>query len=338
MRQIIFITLAADDRVSCWEINETNGRLNNLSQTSISGRPAPLAIDYENRLLYVGRRDLPIVSSYDFDTLDGSLKHHSDSPIMKGDPCYISLDNRNQYLFGAYYNAGAVSVQEVKKGEFVGEVDWIPTGPGAHCAMTDSANRFLMLPHIAGEQGLNTIKLFKFDQHKGKLLPNDPQEVRQPDNRGPRHYVFHPNGRFAYYSNEQDSSVTSYSYDSQSGNMVELQTESTLPMHYGGVNTCAQLRVTPNGRYLFAPNRGHNSIAGFTINSETGSIIQNGRTSTEPVPRVLDVDFTGQYLYSAGLESGFVSAFKINEDGSLDLIDRYEVGNEPMWMLTVQIE
>ena len=118
--------------------------------------------------------------------------------------------------------------------------------------------------------------------------------------------------------------------------MLELQTETTLPMHYGGVNSCAQLNITPDGKYLFAPNRGHDSIAGFVVDSKTGLIAQNGRTSTEPVPRVLTIDLTGQYLYSAGLDSGFVSAFKIDGQGTLELIDRYEVGSEPMWILAVQ--
>ena len=336
MRQILFFALAGDDCVSSWEIDSLSGKLNFLSQTSVSGRPAPLAVDDEKHILYVGRRDVPIMSSYFIDYADGSLNHYSDSPELIGDPCYISLDKTRQHIFGAYYNAGAVSVQKIHHGKFEGEVNWISTGLGAHCVMTDHANKFVMLPHIAGEEGLNTIKLFKFDQTDGELIPNQPEQVGQPDNRGPRHYVFHPNGKFAYFSNEQECSVTSYSYDIDTGNMLELQTETTLPMHYGGVNSCAQLNITPDGKYLFAPNRGHDSIAGFVVDSKTGLIAQNGRTSTEPVPRVLTIDLTGQYLYSAGLDSGFVSAFKIDGNGALELIDRYEVGSEPMWILAVQ--
>ena len=338
MRQFLFMALAGDDCVSSWEIDSLSGRLNFLSETSVGGRPAPLDIDDENHILYIGRRDVPIMSSYFIDYTDGSLNHYADSPELLGDPCYISLDKNKQYIFGAYYNAGAVSVQKIHHGDFEGEVNWIPTGPGAHCVIADDANKFVMLPHIAGEEGLNTIKLFKFDQTNGELIPNQPEQVRQPDNRGPRHYVFHPNGKFAYFSNEQECSVTSYSYDPNTGSMLELQTETTLPMHYGGVNSCAQIKITPDGKYLFAPNRGHDSIAGFIVDSKTGLIAQNGRTSTEPVPRVLAIDLTGQYLYSAGLDSGFVSAFKIDDQGALELIDRYEVGNEPMWILTVQHE
>ena len=104
-------------------------------------------------------------------------------------------------------------------------------------------------------------------------------------------------------------------------------------MHYGCVNTCAQIRLTPDGNFLYAPNRGHNSVAAFSVNGETGKMKQVGRFPTEAVPRVLDIDKTGKFLYSAGLESGHVSAFHIEPDGSLELISRYEVGKEPMWLL-----
>ena len=337
MRQIVFMTLAADDLVSCWEIDDAMGTLSLLSETSVEGRPAPLAVDRKNNLLYVGRRDIPRVSSYRFDPSSGTLEHQFDGPVLQGDPCYLSLDRTSRFLLGAYYNGGAVSVQEVEAGNFEGRSDWIPTGNGAHCVKTDLSNKYVMLPHIAGEHGMNAIRLFRFDDDNGSLLPNRPAEISQPDNRGPRHYVFHPNGKYAYFSNEQDCSVTAYSFDSTSGLIKELQTESTLPMHYGGVNSCAQLRITPDGRYLFAPNRGHNSLAGFSVDPDSGGLTQIGRTPTEPIPRVLDIDSTGKFLYSAGLESGHVSAFKINGDGSLDLIDRYEVGNEPMWILTLPV-
>ena len=120
-----------------------------------------------------------------------------------------------------------------------------------------------------------------------------------------------------------------------SNNIEEIQTESTLPMHYSGVNTCAQIRITSDGKFLYAPNRGHDSIACFSVNKSTGLLKSIGRTPTEPTPRVLDVDLTGNYLYSAGLDSGYISAFSIGNKGKLSLIDRYEVGKEPMWVLVV---
>ena len=333
MRQLLFMSLAAEHRVSCWEIDPSDGRLGQLSNTEIAGGPAPLAADLDRSLLYVDRRDIPQVSSYRIDSSTGSLKHLSDGPVLNSDPCYISLDKTGRFLLGAHYNGGGASVHGLVDGRFEGRSDWIPTGAGAHCIMTDAANRYAMLPHIAGEKGINTIRLFSFNEESGQLISNDPPECSQPDNRGPRHYCFHPNGRYVYFTNEQECSVTVYSYDPNSGTIKEVQTQSTLPISYAGHNHCAQLRITPNGKFLYAPNRGHDSLAAFSVDEDTGMLTLIGRTPTEAIPRVLDIDHTGQFLYSAGFKSGYVSAFRILTDGGLDLIDRYEVGREPMWIL-----
>ncbi len=331
MRQILYVSLAGENRISCWSIDADSGRLNHLKDTEVGDRPAPLAVDLDNSLLFVGRRNLPCVTSYRFNSLTGDLIHVDDGPKLQGDPCYISLDKTNRYVLAAYYEAGAVSVHSNKEGIFTGEKVWEATGNGAHCVFTDADNSYALVPHIAGERGINKILKYSFNQNTGNLDPMDIPSLSQPDNRGPRHYTFHPNGKYVFFSNEQDSSVTAYRY--QKGNLDELQTLSTLPAHYGGVNTCAQIKITPDGKYLYAPNRGHNSIAGFSVDSNTGELNLNGRTQTEAMPRVLDIDKNGDFLYSAGLDTGHISAFKINDDGSLGFIDRFEVGEEPMWIL-----
>ena len=335
LRQILYVSLAGENRISCWSIDSNDGRLVHLTDTKVSDRPAPLAADIQNSILYVGRRDFPCVSSFKFDALTGGLAHLSDGPKLEGDPCYISLDKTNNYILSAYYEAGAVSVHSVREGILGEEKVWEKTGNGAHCVFTDADNSYVLLPHIAGERGINKIFKYSFNQNSGNLDLMDIPSLSQPDNRGPRHYTFHPNGKYVFFSNEQDSSVTAYGY--RKGNLDELQTLSTLPAHYSGVNTCAQIKITPDGRYLYAPNRGHNSVAGFSVDSNTGEIKMNGRTTTEAMPRVLDIDKNGDFLYSAGLDTGHISAFKIGDDGSLDFIDRFEVGEEPMWILIVPV-
>ena len=335
MKQIMFITLAAQDEIASYAINSVNGEINEISRMHVSGRPAPVTVDTKNRVLFVGRRDIPLVSSFTFDEM-GTLTSLSDGPELAGDPCYISLDNTGEFLFGAYYNAGAASVHRLSQGKVEGESQWIKTGNGAHCIMTDRDNSFILLPHIAGERGLNSIRLFKFDEQEGVLIDNDPNECKQVVGRGPRHYVYHPNNKFVYFSNEQESSVTAYEYFS--GQISEIDTKGTLPEQYSGNNTCAQIRMTPNGEYLYAPNRGHDSIAIYSVSNTTGKLTSVGRVRTEPTPRVLNIDLSGQYLYSAGLDSGYVSLFKILKNGNLEFVDRYEVGSEPMWIEIVNIE
>ncbi len=99
----------------------------------------------------------------------------------------------------------------------------------------------------------------------------------------------------------------------------------------------AQIKITPNGKFIYAPNRGHDSIAGFSVNSNTGQLKSIGRTQTEAIPRVLDIDGTGQFLYSAGLGTGFISVFRISDNGNLEFIDRFQVGKEPMWILVMPV-
>ena len=293
LKQVMYVSLARENRIACWSINSHDGRLAHMSSTQVDDRPAPLAADIQNSVLYVGRRDFPCVSAYKFDTLSGKLTHLSDGPKLEGDPCYISLDKTNSYILSAYYEAGAVSVHSVQQGVFGDEKIWEETGNGAHCVLTDADNSYALLPHIAGERGINKIFKYSFNQDLGNLEPMGIPYLSQPDNRGPRHYTFHPNGKYVFFSNEQDSSVTAYGYSK--GNLDELKTLSTLPAHYSGVNTCAQIKITPDGRYLYAPNRGHNSIAGFSVDSSSGEINLNGRTQTESMPRVLDIDENGNF-------------------------------------------
>lgn len=292
-----------------------------------------MTVDFDRLILYVGRRGIPRVSSYTIDTTTGLLSVLSDGPVLHSDPCYISLDKTGDFLLSAYYNGGGVSVHKLADGKFQGASNWIPTGPGAHSIMTDAENRYAMAPHIAGKLGINAIRLFKFTEGSGQLIPNKPSECPQPDNRGPRHYCFHPNGKYAYFSNEQECSVTAYSYEQKSGIITEIQTLSTLPTNYVGDNSCAQLRITPNGKFLYAPNRGHDSLAAFSVDGDSGILKMIGITPTEAMPRVLDIDCSGNYLYSAGFSSGCVSAFRILSDGSLRFIERHPVGKEPMWIL-----
>ena len=338
MKQVLLMALSGDEYIACWEIDPENGALTKIAETRVLGRPAPLVLDVENFILYEGLRDIPRIASIKIDPLTGSLDHLADGPQLNSDPCYISLDSTSNTLFGAHYSGGGLSVQQVDRGMLRGDPVWIPTGPGAHCVMTDQSNRSLLLPHIAGGYGINVIKSFAYNEVSGEVSPIPKADINQKYNRGPRHYTYHKNGKFVYFSNEQESSVTVYSYRDDPGSMTEIETKSTLPEGFQGTNTCAQIRMTPDSKFLYAPNRGDDSIAGFAVDPNSGKLTSLGRVDTEPVPRVLDIDHTGQYLYSGGLESGHVSVFNIEHGGQLNFFKRYEVGREPMWLLSVRTE
>jgi 6-phosphogluconolactonase len=150
---------------------------------------------------------------------------------------------------------------------------------------------------------------------------------------GPRHFCFHPHKDIVYFSNEQGCSVTAYALDTAAGTLSALQTVSTLPPGFDGDNTCAQIHMTPSGSMLFAPNRGHNSMACFAVDPDTGTLAPTARIATEPVPRAFGIDPSGNFLYAAGLESGRLAAYRIDADnGTLHHLGTYDVGSTPMWV------
>ncbi len=199
---------------------------------------------------------------------------------------------------------------------------------------TDPSNRFAFVPHIAAPVGPNVILQFKFNETTGRLTPNSPHRVIPEEGAGPRHFCFHPSLDILYFSNEQGCSVTAYRFNSSVGTLSAFQTVSTLPDDYKGISHCAQIQISSSGRFLYAPNRGHNSIACFSVDTYTGRLTPIGRVPTEAVPRAFSLDPEGNFLFAAGLESGRLVSYRVNGDtGELEPLETYTVGKEPMWVL-----
>ena len=147
------------------------------------------------------------------------------------------------------------------------------------------------------------------------MTPNDPPRVAPEPQDGPRHFCFHPNQDVLYFSNEQACSVTAYRLDPSAGTLSAFQTVSTLPDDFEGSNTCSQIQIAPSGKFLYAPNRGHNSIAMFRINEKNGKLTALGHESTRgSTPRNFGIDPTGQFLLAANQQSDNVAVFRIDQD------------------------
>ncbi len=197
--------------------------------------------------------------------------------------------------------------------------------------------RYAFVPHIAGN-GPNLIYQYRFDEQTGHVTPNDPPTVSPGRDAGPRHFCFHPSQDILYFSNEQECSVEAYHFDITRGTLTPFQAVSTLPEDYTERNSCAQIQITPSGQFVYAPNRGHNSIACFAVDVSTGALTAIGRVPTEMVPRAFSIDPTGHFLYAAGLESGQLASYRIDSNtGMLQPLDIYPLGDRPMWVLIVQL-
>jgi 6-phosphogluconolactonase len=276
------------------------------------------------------------MASLRIDPSTGSLTLLGTVPL-ESDPCYISVDCTGRYLLSSYYGAGHVGVHAIgADGRVQPEpVEWLATAPKAHSIHVARGNRFTFVPHV-GES--NRILQFAFDAETGCLTPNDPPMVVPPAGTGPRHYCYHPSLNTVYFDNEQASSVTTYRLDPAAGTLEAIQTLSTLPPGYDGPNTCAQIHITPSGRYLYAANRGHDSLACFAVDPATGRLTSLGQQLTEPVPRTFGIDPQGRYLYAAGQGSGRLAAYRIDgQTGALRPLGTYALGERPMWVLILKL-
>jgi len=328
--QRVYITLQGDNKIAIHNLNSETGNLTHQEDISTPGGPAPFAVSPDNKRAYIGLREVNKMASFDIDSTSGALK-----PIgtvnLESDPCYVSVDNTGRHLLSAYYAAGHIAVHPIDEHGALGgdATEWLSTRHRAHCAQTDASNAFTFLPHVDDS---NAIYQYKFDDITGKLTPNDPAVIEPPEGHGPRHYVYHPNGKFIYFDNEQDSSVTAYKFDSTNGTIEAFQTLSTLPDNFTGENSNAQIHMSPDGKYLYAANRGHNSIAMYSVDAETGELTSLAQQASLGTPRAFGIDPTGKFMLVGGLDNGDLATYKINSDGTLNHQTTQLVGEQPMWI------
>jgi len=330
----VFVTLQGDDRIARFSMDPDTGALERREDVALAGGPAPVAISPDQRFMHVAQRSSKQLTSFRIGIKDGSLAPLGTIPLGS-DPCYLGMDRTGQFLLGAYYLAEKVSVHRIgTDGAALNPpVEWRTTGRGAHCIQTDRANQFAFVPHIEGSSAPNTIFQFRFDPESGQLTPNTPSQFTTSEMVGPRHFCFHPALEVIYVSNEQGCSVSVLDFEPNAGNLSHRQTVTTLPADWEGANKCAQIRMTPDGRFLYAPNRGHDSIACFTVDATNGLLTANGNVAAEPVPRAFEIDPAGRFLLSAGLASGRLAVYRIDDDsGGLEQIATHDAGAKPMWV------
>jgi 6-phosphogluconolactonase len=239
-------------------------------------------------------------------------------------PCHINIDNTDTFVFVSNYVGGIVmeykrnddgSLTKIAKLE-LNEINPLEnTGNShAHAVTIPENNQFIYISDLGNDK----IWIYDFDQDTGLLTPNQQPFVELTKGAGPRHFEFAPSQKYAYSINELNSTVTTFSYDSISGKLNNLQTISTLPENYEGNNSCAEIAVHPNGKFLYASNRGHNSIAAFEMDQNTGKLQTINHQSTQgDFPRFFTLNENGTMIYVANQNTSTISFLKIQENGSL---------------------
>jgi 6-phosphogluconolactonase len=263
------------------------------------------------------------VSAFAIDPAKGRLSLINQQPCGGADPSYITLDATSRYALVANYQGGNIAVLALKPDGGLGERTALvqhtgssvdpkrQTHPYAHSIRLDPTNRFALVADL----GLDKLFVYRFDPKDGSLQPNDPPFVKVAPGSGPRHLAFHPNGRRVYLVNEMASTVIAYAWDSTRGALTELQTISTLPADFKGTSACAEIEVHPNGRFLYATNRGHDSVAVFAIDAATGKLtLIEHIPSQGHMPRNFAFDPSSRWLIVTNHGSDNAVVFRVDEN------------------------
>lgn len=314
--------------VYAFRLDAASGRLTSLGLVAETTNASFLAAHSGHRFLYAVNevsnyqgQTSGAVSAFAIGPKSGKLTLLNQVSSRGADPCYVSLDRTEKYVLVANYTGGSVAVFPILEDGRLGEASAFvqhtgsgvnherQEGPHAHSINPSPDNRFA----IAADLGLDQLLVYRFDSSHGTLTPNNPAFARVNAGAGPRHLAFHPNGRLAYVINEIQSSVTAFSYEASAGVLHELQTISTLPKSFVGTNDDAELQVHSSGRFLYASNRGHDSIAVFSIDTAKGTLTPSADVPTQgKTPRNFAIDPTGSYLLAANQDSDNVVVFRIN--------------------------
>ena len=261
------------------------------------------------------------ISAFAIDAVSGRLKLLNKVSSKGAGPCHIAIDKSGKWLFAANYDGGSVAAFPVHDDFSLGEAAAFvqhqgssanlerQSAPHPHAVTPSPDNRFVMVADL----GLDRIFSYRLDPVARGLSPTNPPFAKVAPGSGPRHLAFKPDGRFVYAINEMLSTVTAFRYDAAKGLLQELQTISTLPSGYSGGNSAAEILVEAGGRFLYASNRGHDSIAIFQIDGAKGTLTAAGHASTlGRTPRHFAIDPTGRYLVVANQDSNGAVVFRID--------------------------
>ena len=262
------------------------------------------------------------VSAFSIDSTTGNLNFLNQQASMGADPCHVIVDRTGKFAIVANYSGGSVSVFPIQRNGNLGPASDVvqhhgssvnkerQEGPHAHCVILDRANRHA----FASDLGLDKVMIYRFDARTGKLRPAKEPWVQLEPGAGPRHLTFHPSGKYFYVIKELNSTLTAYVYDPLRGTLRSMQTVSTLPADYSGANSCADVHLSPSGKFLYGSNRGHDSIVVFAVNENTGRLAYLEHASTGgKTPRNFAIDPTGRFLLAANQNSDTIVTLGIDQ-------------------------
>lgn len=294
------------------------------------GSSTPLAITPDHRVLIAGVRSQPYLAvSFAIDPRTGQLSPIGNGPLADS-MANIAVDRGGKFLFSASYGGNKVALNPLRANGVAAEPKQvIPTGLNAHAVLPSPDNRFVFATNLGSDQVL----AFAFDATTGTLTPNDPPAIKVPEKSGPRHFVFHPGGKFVYLIHELNGDVAAFSYEARSGAWTEIQRTTALPEGFSGKPWAADIHITPDGRFLYASERTTNTLTAYKVDATSGKLTTIGSVPTEKQPRGFHIDPAGRYLAAVGELSDSMTVYAIDQSsGALAKLKSYPTGKKPNWV------
>ncbi|MDB5388005.1 MAG: 6-phosphogluconolactonase [Planctomycetaceae bacterium] len=310
-------------------LNLKTGELSPVELAAEVSSPSFLAIHPTEKSLYAvmeisdfNGKPAGGVGAFSIDAKTGKLKLLNQQSSGGPGPCHIVVDHSGKFALVANYGGGSAGSLPIKSdgsleamGSFVQHVGTSKDksrqeAPHAHSINVDPQNHFAFVADL----GLDKVMIYKLDPKTGKLTPNMPAFASVDAGAGPRHFAFHPSGKFAYVINEMHCTVTGFVYDSAKGELIPVQTITTLPNGFDGENySTAEIQVHPSGRFVYGSNRGHHSIAVFSVDAGTGKLTAVGNQKEGiKTPRNFGVDPTGQFVIVANQDGDSLVVFRVD--------------------------
>lgn len=338
------------------EVDPSSGELTGMKLAAETPSPSWLTLHPSGKYLYAVNElstyegKSGSVSAFAIEPGTGQLRPLNTANSGGAGPAHMSLDATGKFAFVANYVGGSIAVLPIrgdgrldpacfvhKDEDSLGPKQATNAPPGsfaisghdaphAHMIQADPRNRFVLYADL----GQDRIYVSRFDSAKGQLTPADVPFVSLPPGDGPRHFAFHPNGQWFYSIQEEASTIAYFRYDAQTGALSHQQTVSALPEGYAGTNFCSEIVIAANGRFLYAANRLHDSIATFAIASD-GMLKHLDDTPTQgDYPRHLALAPGGRFLYACNQRSDVITTFRVGEsDGRLRFTGKYQPVGSP---------
>ena len=307
-------------------MDRSSGKLRRVGSVDAGANPSFLAVHPKGRVLYAVNevekhdgRGTGAVSAFAIAKDTGALTRRNDQPSEGGAPCYVSVDRSGRVVFVANYVGGSVALLPIQTDGALAPATKVmqhtgsgpnaerQSSPHAHCIVSDHSNRFV----LAADLGADRVFVYRLDLEGKSLRHVEGGDAVMRSGAGPRHIAFHPTLPLVFIANELDSTVATLRFDAERGTLSPLDTHSTLPAGWTGTNYPADIHVAPSGRTLYVSNRGHNSIAVFSVAESTGALALHQVVSTDgDWPRNFSLHPTGRWLLVANQRSDSIVVFR----------------------------